>query len=817
MIMQARKIPYRIVYAYDSETCNIIERDENGISKGKRAFPILHQIGKLDTSIDNISSENVEDHTEIKLFRHTLDLYSYLDAIIENETDYVPVMVCHNLSFDMYALAPWLNSHDVKVLAKSRQKPITFTVTVNGKPKLVIWDTLIFSQKPLATMGRECGYQKAVGEWDYNLIRTPETPLSRNEIDYAVKDIYALFAWLASWVHKNPDISSDKLGLNVVTKTGVVRQRRKQRFYNIKSKPNIRSIGEFQHLLSQWEAPKSDDELFTMQAATRGGFTFCSSANASIPYDLPESKCAIGYDATSQHPAQMVSHLYPVKFHETSSESLDMACKLIDRVTLDKLLTRWYKPFHAAFYGCFEVTNLRPKANSLYRKWGILPLASARLKRPIYDVEMDNEQNYLASERRFDSGYHDFAENPKCEFGKLVSVDRACLYLTELGYYELKTCYDFDDIHAISGYMTGRFVKPTDMSIISVMQFYDAKNEFKRAREQYYGNGKIDNGEKLVSLGVPNYIVHDMEHGCASENDIELQYLSLKADLNALFGVEACNEYRRDTVLTSSGIAYVGDNGLSCKPKNLKAWYQFGQRIVGWSRIAQLAILQLAEPYIDTCVNGDTDSLKFIIDRKRIPALESAIQRYSSAVDNAKTIVCKRVKERYPAKYNELEYIGHYVKEFESQRYCASWNKAYCVEENGRYAFTIAGIPKRGNVDKLASWMHEQGKSFADICNIMLGYNVTYAYSMIRYNQRAFPEWGEIQGQYVTDYLGNSSYVAEPSMICLYPASKTVNDTLVKENAVNEEIALSNNANVNTEACIIVKTDTGFAIRKAIG
>ena len=142
---RARK-PYRIIGAYDSETTNV---NENGTH---RAFPILHQLGILDCSVETVDSDTVEQHTNIELFRHAVDLYARLNEIAETGFPYVPVICCHNLSFDMYGLSPWLDTLDnVRVLAKSKRKPITFTICDNdGNARLVLWDTLVFTGQSLA-------------------------------------------------------------------------------------------------------------------------------------------------------------------------------------------------------------------------------------------------------------------------------------------------------------------------------------------------------------------------------------------------------------------------------------------------------------------------------------------------------------------------------------------------------------------------------------------------------------------------------------------------------------------------------------------
>lgn len=813
--MDREQLEYRIIGAYDSETTNINDRGN------VYAFPILHQLGLLDGStIADIDSTNVEQHVHIELYRHSQDLFERLDSIVEAESSFVPVLLCHNLSFDMYGLSSWLARHEVKVLAKSARKPITFTVLDDdSKPRLVIWDTLIFTQCSLERMGKDCGYSKAVGEWDYDLIRTPETPLTVEEIEYASKDVYALIAYMGWWVKRNPDILPEKLGLNVVTKTGVVRERRKVRFSNIRGKNKRFAIGKFWYYQNKKELPKSDDELFTMQAAMRGGFTFCASKSASVPYDFRDSgKKVFAFDATSQHPAQIVSHYYPEDFHETTGRVLTMAFELVQLVTLERVIGKWENPFNVAFYGCFEFENLRLREGSLFEENGIAPLASARYKSIEFVENEDNGDKAAHDQNRADLGYNDYVVNGRCEFGKLVSADYARLWITELTAWEICQSYEFDSVKGISGYLTSRFARPSDMCIVSVMQFYKAKNEFKKAREAYFKGERIENASKLAKLGIPEAIVKAMQDRTISDREVNSAYQSLKADLNALFGIEASNEFRRDTILTPAGIEFSGDFGIQNAPANPKAWYQFGSRIVGWSRIAQICIMELIRPHVVCIVNGDTDSIKCIADESNMQDIENSISKLSRALDKSKRRICSRVRLSYPALYDSLPDIGHYVLEFESECFCASWNKAYCTydidDRDGKrhFAFTLAGVPTsrrendsscfigvNGYADRLASL----GWTFEQVANLLLGYNVTLANDIIKLNARKFPEWGSLVFEHVTDYLGNDALVCEPAALALYPMSKTINDTSNEENNTNMVIAKRNNPNVNTDDCIV--------------
>lgn len=793
---------FRVIGAYDSETCNYI------CDGDARAFPILHQLGLINCDISKLNPNNVEKLVDIRMFRHALELYDALDSLFDNDFEFVPVICCHNLSFDMYGLSQWLNAHEVRVICKSVRKPIAFQILDDrSNVRLVIWDTLVFTQCSLERMGLDCGYHKAIGEWDYDLVRMPQTPLTPDEVEYAKRDVYTLLCYMSYFIRKNPDISPESLGYSVLTKTGCVREKRKKRFSSIKGLGLKNSVGKYWLYQNRKEAPKSDDELFSMQACMRGGFTFVSSELANVPFELSGSGYHVyGFDAVSMHPAQIVSHLYPEEFHASTSSVLDAAADLVEMTSVSDILEKWHKPFNVAFHALFEFEDIRPKAGALFSRYGILPLASARFsKGDIYDFE-DDSANHV--EVRSSLGYSDTAESPEFAFGKLVSAKRCRIWLTEQTYWEVFNCYDFSSRTVVCGYLTGRFCKPTDMAIISVMQFYKAKNEFKKARSAFYAGDCIDNADELLRLGVSNDIVDSLVNGSIDHEEVERSYLSLKADLNSLFGIEATNEYRRDARLYESGISYIGEFGIQNAPKTPKAWYQFGMRIVGWSRIAQICAMSLVDDVTDYIVNGDTDSIKIVCDESRLDSINDRLSFLARAVDDGKFKVCARVHDSYPDLFDPLFGIGHYELEFSTDYFCAGWNKAYCKAEtcdDGKmsFDFTIAGIPASKGLNTLASRLFDEGRSFSDICNILLGFNVVYSNDLIHLNARKFPEWGETFYDRVVDYLGNSYQVCEPMALALYPMSKVVNDTGNVANFDNMAIALRNNSAVNTKSLLI--------------
>ena len=127
------------------------------------------------------------------------------------------------------------------------------------------------------------------------------------------------------------------------------------------------------------------------------------------------------------------------------------------------------------------------------------------------------------------------------------------------------------------------------------------------------------------------------------------------------------------------------------------------------------------------------------------------------------------------------------------------------MEDDG-YRFTIAGIPTKRRetyistfigLDGFADRLSQCGWSFGEICDLYLGYDVTFAHDVLRLNGRKIPAWGDMVCMDVADRDGMVSRVAEPAALALYPMSKTVNDTSKPDNSVNLGYALSNRPTVN--------------------
>ena len=789
-----KPLPYKVIGAFDTETTNI-----GDVTTGYKAFFTSYQLGLLKKPIQDITPENVFDNVDVSLYRKCEDLYKALNKLVSSVSGFVPVIMVHNLGFDAYALAEWLNVQDhVKILAKTSTKPITITVCDELKaPKIVFWDTVSFYAKSLASLGAECGVQKLVGDWDYTLVRAPTTPLTESEKAYAIYDIYSLIAYTSYYLSKNPDIHPDQLGRSVVTKTGAVRAKRRVYFDQLKGIKGKYNAGRTWMFQNRSEKAKTDEELFTMHAATRGGFTFCAREHASEVYS---GRAVASFDATSQHPGQMCSHYVPQYFERAEIDELQHDAEIISNVSMTRILKRWEMPFSVAFNACFEFENLRPKAGSLFEKHGIFPLASARVGGAPVET-YDNDSNLAFRNEISARGFRDQASGATFAFGKLEAAERVRLWLTELSFWEVCQAYDFDSFQAISGFDTLKFCKPTDFSLLSVMRFYKAKNIMKEAMA---GRANYNELRKYF----PKILVDKMEDGTADRFEVKAAYGGAKAELNALFGIEATNESRLDLVFDTKDFIRpdLSKLGLENYAKNPKAWYQFGQRIVGWSRIAQMCAIQLVGRHVKDIIAGDTDSLKVHGTEKQIEKAAVELERIGHAVDRGKFFVMERVKRQFPQHFDPLKEIGYYVHEWTVSDFCASWNKSYIRLQDGEPRITIAGINSNGymlenedgttsriSLENMAASMLKAGNTFEDVANVILGYNTTIDFSIIHFNERSAPAWGSRFVGEIVDHMGKKRRVNAPAAIALYPSAKTIGDTSTPDNARNVRHALNNN------------------------
>lgn len=139
----------------------------------------------------------------------------------------VPIICAYNLMFDLQPMMEYLNGeYDIRVNAQSSTNVYTVDLYEQETDNMLLrfWDTYHLEMRGLKAMGETAGLPKAVGDWDYSLIRTPETPLSEEELFYAGRDTQVIPMYLRYLLHANEWLKQDDLGNRVLTKTSIVRQ-----------------------------------------------------------------------------------------------------------------------------------------------------------------------------------------------------------------------------------------------------------------------------------------------------------------------------------------------------------------------------------------------------------------------------------------------------------------------------------------------------------------------------------------------------------------------------------------------------------------
>ena len=200
MGFKSKRPEFRVAASYDTETCNIcIDRAGNTW----RAYPVLFIINDL-RGCDLRTYEPGAGH--IVFYRHESEMQDAIDEYIawgERERC-IPIICAYNLMFDLQPLMHDLNERwDMEVSAQSATSAYTVDIVRDGAVKLRFWDTFYLEMRGLAKMGEAAGLPKAEGDWDYSKIRTPETPLTQEELFYAGRDTEVIPAYLRYLLESN--------------------------------------------------------------------------------------------------------------------------------------------------------------------------------------------------------------------------------------------------------------------------------------------------------------------------------------------------------------------------------------------------------------------------------------------------------------------------------------------------------------------------------------------------------------------------------------------------------------------------------------
>lgn len=794
--MKTRK-EYRVAAIFDTETTNIGEGAET------RAYPILY----IFNDLRNIPLESYDPDTDnVRFYRHTSEALAYIDDLIMygRAHGYVPIIAAYNLMFDMQTLMMELaQSYTIEVNAQTATSVYTLDLCVDGNVVCRFWDTFYLEMGGLRAMGETCGLPKAVGDWDYTLARTPETPLTAEELFYARRDVQVIPQYLQWLLHANHWLTPDMLGCRVLTKTSLVRQMARReiggRRVTLQGGKKITLQRAFETTCDQ-EFPKNYESYALRKACFRGGLTFTSAKTASVVVDNVAS-----LDVTSMHHAFINGRRLPVKFAVAPPEILQIACERVVDTPLEDVLRNYSDPFRTGLHVAIGFTNLRLRANTCFADWGIAICPRSKFVRTLQaDTDYSNNERAKTQENSIRAhGYVDSVVNPTFAFGKLYRADECILHVNEIELWNVAQVYEFDEMHVLYGEATAKTIVPPDYVTLQSNMLFARKTDVKNLIK-HYTEGVPYAGD--IPESIPEGIARDARTGTLSMKFLQSYYGStVKGQFNGIYGTQAQDVMKADYRVTETGELEVDKNTVCIpenfakkRPKTPRVLYTYGMRIVAGSRMHLLIAMMLIYRRFGarvTVTGGDTDSLKIscandVTDTELLDALEPL----HTAIENAINLTMRRVRNTAPDMASTLDHIGKFEVEDcgGTTRYAEHvelWNKArVSLDMSGRVHVTCAGLPRPDGVYTIEDCIGDimrMGHGFAETVRLALGYDVLVDYEICHTLQRNRPHvWDRYVGT-VTDYRGATCHVDVPEAIALYPSGRWLGESDKQANGEN--------------------------------
>lgn len=805
---------FKVVGAYDTETCNI------GRGTDTRAYPILY----IYNDFVNLPLEEYvpdDSREQVCFYRHGNELLSKLDSVIESgvEGGYTPIVCAYNLMFDLQPLMFELAaSYRLKVAAQSSTNVYYLDLCDfddSNRVLLRFWDTFFLEQNGLRAMGETAGVAKAIGDWDYTLVRTPETPLSDDELFYAKRDVQVIPAYLRYLLESNEWLTPAMLGVRVLTKTGLVRQMAANTFGTIRlrkrrdGKGYVTMLDDFTRLCTD-ELPEDYSTYALRKACFRGGFTFTSGKFA-----CKDISGVASLDVTSMHHTFINGRYIPVQFKRFPVRTLQMFAKSVLLTTRAQVLERYHQPFNVAFHLKVRFANIRLKPGTCFDEWGIALIPKGKFDTKVTGVDYwtNDPRAVMAEQGIRDAGYRDRALNPEFAFGKLYAAEVCELHVNEVELWALSRVYDWDSMEVIEGEATVKWKRPPDYVTLQSHMLYNRKNDCKRMTKLY--DGSPFTGE--IPVSIPQGLADEMRAG-----DLDPRFLgnyyngTVKGMFNGVYGTMAQDVFKPEYMVSNSGDILVNsaskttfENYSDRKPKKCKVLYTYGMRIVAGSRMHLIIALELLYERFGGFVyatGGDTDSIKcHVPDAVSDSELEDALLPVLNASTEAINAASRRIRSDYPQYASPLNHVGGFEVENSGAHYTHHmeyWNKARCSYRDGEYHVTMAGLSRplgAYHIEHVLADMERAGHSTTEVLSMCLGYNVNVGSSVSFALMQHRPSPCDVYDGMVTDYMGDTVRVLAYESVALYQADRMLGDTVSVGNRENVDYIRKHGGEVCTD------------------
>ena len=777
---------------YDTETTNYLPENETDLRK-TRAFPILF----IDNDIREIDLYNYEPDRDdrVYFYRTEQEMQNRIDEYIDWGifARKVPIVCAYNLMFDLNPLMEDLNKrYDIRANAQSSTNVYTVDLYEKDGDTLLLrfWDTFHLEMRGLAAMGRTSGLEKAVGDWDYSLIRTPETELTEQELYYAARDVQVIPHYLRYLLHANEWLKQEDFGFRVLTKTSLVRQMAKRtigREMIPKQNGKKLSLEKSMLALCKKEAPKSYGQYGLRKACFRGGYTFTAAATS-----MQVVNNVVSVDVTSMHHTFINGRRIPEDFRILKPYEMRKMCEKVINADRDNILSHYEKPFDCAFHMRIRFTNIRLKENSPFEKMGCALLAESKfLSKATLFGDYEDGEAYVLSENELKShGWHDeHSEDALFAFGKLYEASEIVVHLTELELWCMSRVYQWDKIQPIGGDGTWSFRYPPDFVTAQSNVLYSQKDKAKFISSHY----KEGEPYKYNVAGIPDGIAQQLIDGTCNKQFFDSWYTgTVKGMFNGIYGCMAQDIYKPTykcedgTLLVDETTLVTPDNFDEKSKRTNRVLYTYGMRIVGGSRMHMIIAIELVYEHFRNRIDvlgGDTDSMKMrcdfdVTDEEIEEVLKPIAVASKKAIDKA----MYRLRKTFPKYSSPLTGIGGFEIENKGAHYAyhmECWNKCR-VSFDTKAHITCAGLSrpsKRFNMEDFITKMAAKYGPENALKNC-IGFNVFVGPQLSYALEKYHPNVTDRYENTLVDYKGKESYVNVHQSDALYQSGRWLGETI---------------------------------------